>query len=53
MGPRYFRPRSSNIPCGATMSLIPFFMPWAAPYITPPTTGVRDRTFLPQSRKLS
>ena len=26
-GPRYFNPKSSNIPCGATMSLIPFFIP--------------------------
>ena len=26
-GPMYLRPRSSNIPCGATMSLMPFFMP--------------------------
>ena len=27
IGPMYFRPRSSNIPCGATISLMPFFIP--------------------------
>ena len=27
IGPTYFRPRSSNIPCGATMSFRPFFTP--------------------------
>ncbi len=37
------------MPCGATMSLIPFFIPCMAPYIAPPITGVRDRAPLPQS----
>ena len=27
IGPTYFRPRSSNMPCGATTSFSPFFMP--------------------------
>ena len=26
-GPIYFNPRSSNMPCGATISLMPFFTP--------------------------
>ncbi len=29
-GPRYFRPRSSNIPCGETRSLMPRLTPWSA-----------------------
>ena len=52
-GPRYFRPRSSNIPWGATMSFSPFFIPCRVPYIAPPTTGVPLRADLPQSRKRS
>ena len=34
-------PRSSNMPCGATMSLMPFLTPCSVSYIAPPTTGVR------------
>ena len=52
-GPRYFRPRSSNIPCGATMSLMPFFMPCSVSYIAPPTTGVRfERVLAPVEEPL-
>ena len=52
-GPKYFNPRSSNIPCGAMMSLIPFFIPWSVSKIGCPTTGVFSRTFFPHSRKRS
>ena len=52
-GPMYFSPRSSNMPCGATMSLMPFLTPCSVSNIAPPTTGVFASERLPQSRKRS
>ena len=40
-GPMYFRPRSSNMPCGERTSLRPFLIACSASYSAVPTTGAR------------
>ena len=48
-GPTYLRPRSSNMPCGATASLMPFFTACSASNSGAPTSGVRPSASLTTS----
>ena len=51
-GPRYFKPKSSNKPCGAKTSLMPFFIPCKASNTGLPMGDFSNVSF-PQSRTFS